>query len=65
MAGQDMSQMTGKDLLAELDSALGGCEDPECIVCTRRIATIKEIAKRLGVDEFKPWLETMRERGQR
>ncbi len=54
-------ERTNEQLLREIDSRIEGCVLKDCSVCPKIILTVKELAKRLGIENYKPWLEIMRE----
>jgi hypothetical protein len=57
----DFKLFTNRALLEEVDQRIDGCAESYCSVCPRTIAAVKDLARRLGVEDFKPRLECLRE----
>lgn len=57
---EDITALTNEELLKEIDFRISGCVAEDCHVCPRTILIMKEIAKRLNLNDFKPHLEILR-----
>ncbi len=49
----DEEKMSSEELVREIDIKMPGCGDINCRVCHQNERLIKELAKRLGVKDYK------------